>query len=64
MQKLAKWHQTRLGLSLFVVIELALAYWLISLAVDRGNLWWYLIAFILIVGSVHNVIKLIRGLFS
>jgi hypothetical protein len=62
MRKLAQWHQTKLGLLVFGVIELAVAYGFASLAIDRGNLLYYLLAFILLVGSLQNLFRLVRSL--
>jgi hypothetical protein len=63
MLKITNWHQSALGLLTFAVIELALTYGLTSLAVDRGNLWWYILAIIAFIGAIQNLIKLIRKAF-
>ncbi len=63
MKALHNWHQTRLGLLVFGLIELAIAYGFASLAIDRGNLWWYLLALIFLVGALQNLFKLIGKLF-
>lgn len=62
MQQLAKWHHTRPGLLLFAVIELAAAYGLASIAIDRGNLLWYVLTLIFLVGALQNLVKLIGSL--
>jgi hypothetical protein len=62
MQKLAKWHHTKSGLLVFGVIELVIAYGFASLAIDRGNLWWYLLVLIFLVGALQNFAKLIKRL--
>lgn len=59
MNRLDKWHKTKQGFAIFGLIELLLAYALASLAIDRGSLWWYLLAAIFLVGSLHNFIKFI-----
>jgi hypothetical protein len=61
--QLDKWHKTRGGYLLFAVVELALAYLAISLGVDRGNLLWYLLALVLLVGGLQNLFKLIGTFF-
>jgi len=59
MIKLDSWHQTKLGLLAFAMVELAIAYGFGSLAVDRGNFLWYLLALLFLFGSVQNSAKLI-----
>jgi hypothetical protein len=63
IQKFDIWHKTKLGLLVFALVELAIAYGFASLAIDRGNLWWYLMALIFLVGSLQNLLKLIGKLF-
>lgn len=58
MQQLAKWHDTKLGLLVFAVVELAVAYGFASLAIDRGNLWWYLLTLVFTIGSLQNIVRL------
>jgi hypothetical protein len=59
MQQLAKWHDTKLGLLIFAVVELAVCYGFVSLSIDRGNLWWYLLALIFLIGTLQNLVKLL-----
>jgi hypothetical protein len=59
MKKLHKWHRTKVGLLIFGLIELSVAYGFASLAIDRGGLWWYLLTLILLVGALQNLFKLI-----
>lgn len=63
IKQLDAWHKTRLGLLVFGLIELGLAYGFASLAINRGNLWYYLLALIFLVGALHNFTKLIGVLF-
>ncbi len=62
MKQLHKWHQTNPGLLVFGLIELAAAYGAASLAIDRGNFLWYLLALIFLVGALQNIFKLIGKL--
>lgn len=62
MTRLHKWHQTKLGLLVFGLVELALAYGFASLAIDRGNFLYYLLAFIFLIGTLQNLFKLIGKL--
>lgn len=59
MRSLHKWHQTKLGLLIFGLVELAIAYGFASLAIDRGNFLWYLLVLIFFVGALQNLFKLI-----
>lgn len=63
LKQLDAWHQTKLGLLVFGLVELAAAYGFASLAIDRGNLLWYALAFIFFVGALHNFAKLIGVIF-
>jgi hypothetical protein len=62
MNSLRKWHQTKSGLLFFGIVELAIAYGFVSLAIDRGNLLWYLLTLIFFVGALQNLSKLIGKL--
>jgi hypothetical protein len=64
LNKLDKWHKTRLGLLVFAIIELAIAYGFLSLSIDRGNFWWYLLTLIFLVGFLQNFSKLIGTFFK
>jgi hypothetical protein len=58
-----RFHKTPAGYLLFGLIELALAYGFASLSIDRGNLWYYLLTLIFLVGTLQNFVKLIGALF-
>ena len=62
LSKLDRWHKTKLGLLIFGLVELALAYGFISLAFDHGNLLYYLFFLIFFVGALQNLIRLISVL--
>lgn len=59
MNALDKWHKTRIGFLVFGLVELLLAYGAASWAIDNGNVLLYLATFILLIGGVQNLIKLI-----
>ncbi|MEI9913783.1 MAG: hypothetical protein WDN66_02145 [Candidatus Saccharibacteria bacterium] len=60
MQKTVKqYKKSRLVLLLSAIVEGAISYGFISLSIDRGNLWWYLLAIIFLVGTLKNLIRLI-----
>jgi hypothetical protein len=63
LKQLDTWHKTKSGLLVFGLIELAITYGFASLAIDRGNPWWYLLTLIFLVGALQNFTKLIGGLF-
>jgi hypothetical protein len=64
MKSLHNWHQTKRGLFVFGIVELAAAYGSVSLAIDRGSLWWYLLTLIFFVGFLQNFFKLIGKLIN
>ena len=59
IQKLAAWHDTKIGLITYIVLEIGLAYVFASWAIDKGNpLDWFLTV-VLLIGAIHNIVKLI-----
>lgn len=62
IKQLEKWHKTKLGLFIFSLVELALAYGFASLAIDRGNLLYYLLAIVFLFGTLKNLTTLIGRL--
>jgi hypothetical protein len=62
INQLDKWHKTKLGLLVFAVLELAIAYGFFSLSIDRGNFAWYLLTIVFFVGFLQNFIKLFKKL--
>jgi hypothetical protein len=63
IQKFDKWHKTRMGLLFFALVEFAIAYGFMSLSIDRGNFFWYLLTLVFFVGALQNLIKLIGSFF-
>jgi hypothetical protein len=59
MKQLHNWHQTKVGLLTFLVIEVALIYIFGSLSISRGNLWYYLLTLLFVVGAIQNLVKFI-----
>ena len=59
LEKLDKFHKTRLGYAVFALIELALAYVFVSWAIDGGSLLDYFFTLLFTVGFLQNFIKLI-----
>ena len=57
LKKLDKFHKTRSGYAVFALAELGLAYWFVSLAIDKGSLLFYLLALIFFVGFLQNLFK-------
>ena len=62
LKRLDMWHRTSGGYLLFGFVELAISYLFISLAIDRGNLLYYLLSLLFLIGSLQNIFKLIGGL--
>jgi hypothetical protein len=61
INQLKNWHDKKLGLLLFTVIELSLTYGFGSLSIDRG-LVWYLPTIIFLIGGLKNFFKLVGTL--
>jgi len=64
LRKLDRWHKTRAGLLVFAIIELGLAYAFVSLAIDRGNLFYYAMSLIFLIGTLNNIFKLFQSVFN
>lgn len=64
IKQLDRWHHTKLGLLVFGLVELALAYGLASAAIDRGQLIFYTLALILLFGALKNFFKLIGSVIN
>lgn len=62
LKQLDAWHKTKLGLLVFAVLELAICYGFASLAIDRGNPWWYLLTLLFLFGFLQNLVKFIKAL--
>lgn len=58
LQKIDKWHKTKLGHLIFGLVELAFAYVFVSLSIDRGNFFYYILALIFFVGFLQNIFRL------
>ncbi len=58
-QRIEEFHKTKPGFAVFGLVELALSYSFISLALNSGNLLDYTLAVALFVGFVQNFAKLI-----
>jgi hypothetical protein len=58
-RKLDKWYRTKSGLFIMFLVELAIAYGFASLAIDRGNLWWYFLTIAFFIGAIKNFYRLI-----
>ena len=59
LKQIDQFHKTRGGYAIFALVELGLSYWLVSLAIDKGSLLFYLLALIFFVGFLQNLFKLI-----
>lgn len=62
LHKLDKFHETRLGLGLFALLGLVVAYVAMSWAIDSGSWFDYILALVAIIVFLQNGIKLIRSL--
>lgn len=64
LKRLDAWHKTKRGLFAFAVLELALAYVFVSLAIDKGNLLYYILTLFFLFGCLQNTVKLIGKLLN
>ncbi len=62
LQRLDRFHKTGPGYLVFGLVELAMAYGFASLSIDRGNLWWYILTLIFLVGALRNLLALTKSL--
>ena len=61
LDKLDKFHNTKLGYAMFALFGLVIAYVFISFAIDTGNWFDYLIVLLAIVVFLQNLTKLISS---
>ncbi len=54
-KRFQRWHKTIAGFASMAVIALLIAYAFASLAIDRGNLWFYLLTLIFVILTIQNV---------
>lgn len=59
LKQLDNFHKTKTGHLLFGLVELALAYGFTSLAIDKGNFFYYFLVLVFLVGALQNLFKLI-----
>lgn len=55
--RIDRFHKTRKGRIVFGLGELLVAYLFVSLAIESGSIWQYLIAILLVVGGINNLIR-------
>ena len=60
LHKLDKFHETRIGLGLFALLGLAVAYIAMSWAIDSGSWFDYILALVAIIVFLQNGLKLIK----
>lgn len=63
LKQLGTFHETKAGLLVFGLVELALSYSFASLAIDSGSPWQWTVALILLIGTGQNFVRLIRITF-
>ncbi len=64
LNKLDKFHNSKLGYIAFGLFGLVTAYIFISLAIDSGNWFDYLIALLALIVFLQNIIKLVSIMFK
>jgi hypothetical protein len=58
------WHQTKQGLLVFGLAELALGYVFVSWAIDSGSLIDWFLTIVLVVGALQNFYQLTKKLLA
>ena len=61
LHKLDKFHETRIGLGLFALLGLVVAYVAMSWAIDSGSWLDYILTLVAIIVFLQNGTKLIRS---
>lgn len=64
LDKIKKWHDTKQGLLTFAFAELVLAYVFASWAIDTGSLIDWLLAAMLLFGSILNFSRLLARIMQ
>lgn len=65
MDKYLKLYKTSAGfIFAIVLIELVVGYGFVSLAIDRGNLWWYILAIIFLVRAIKDLFRFLGKIIN
>jgi hypothetical protein len=59
LQAIDKFHKTRLGYTVFGLVELALAFAAANWAIDNGSLWLWILTVIFLFGGLQNLGRLL-----
>lgn len=59
LQTVNEFHKTRLGYLVFGLVELGLSYLVALKAIDNGNLFLWILAFILLFGFLQNFARMV-----
>jgi len=57
LQGADKFHKTRRGYLVFSLVEAVLAIVFMALAIGHGNILWYLLTLIMLIGFLQNFFK-------
>lgn len=57
INRLDRWHKTPKGHLTFGVLEIVLAYILLSIALDTASMWVYLGGILMLIGGLRNLIR-------
>jgi N-glycosylase/DNA lyase len=52
--------RSKVFILIVALIQLVLSYGFISLAIDRGNLWWYILSIFFLVRTIKDIYRAIR----
>lgn len=64
LDKLDKFHNSKLGYALFALFGLVIAYVFISFAIDTGNWFDYLVVLLAIIVFLQNLTQMVKTFFN
>ena len=65
MLRLTKLYKSdRKVMLLAMIFEAGISYGFASLAIDRGNIWWYLFALIFLIRALKDLFRLIGSYYN
>lgn len=54
-----RFHKTKKGKLVFGILEIGLAYLVVSRAIDTGSLWEWLLGLLLLLGAFNNLVRIL-----
>lgn len=57
IDQIDRFHKTKKGRITFGLAELLVAYLFVSLAINSGSIWQYVLAILFAIGAVNNLVR-------